>query len=428
MANSESDAVEELLLLHVSGQDRRGLLAELTGRLASGGVQVLDIGQAIVHEQLVLSILARFVGSAANNALLLRRLSTLAEERGVSLRYSTVGSDDYEHWVRGQGQDRYILTLLSAGVDAGNLAAVSEVISRHGLNVYAVSRLSNRVALVDVENSKRSSLEMTLRGRIADEDALKRDLLAAASAYDFDCSIQLDSVYRRNRRLVAFDMDSTLIRAEVIDELARRHGVYDAVAAITARAMAGELDFAASLRERVGLLRGLPASTLSEVAASVELSDGAERLLLALGHFGYRTAILSGGFQPIGEDLARRLGIDHVFANRLQIRDGVLTGELDGEIIDAEAKARKLIELCAAQGISVGQAIALGDGANDLPMLATAGLGIAFHAKPLVKESADHSISRFGLDSVLYLLGFSDAEIEFVTNAEARRQSEVVKS
>ena len=391
-------------------------MAELTAELSKVEAQVLDIGQAIVHNQLVLSLLVRIGGAAesatADSQAVLQRIKQLAERRGVRFESQPVAESDYHRWVEQQGQPRYILTLLAPGVTAAQLAAISQVTSQHRLNIHSVDRLSNRVPLRSLDSQQRASVAMTLRGTLGDERALKSDLLAAAGALDFDASIQLDTVYRRNRRLVAFDMDSTLINAEVIDELARLHGVYDEVAAITARAMAGELDFKQSFRARVRLLAGMDESALQQVADRVELTQGAQKLVSALQHFGYKTAVLSGGFQFVGDRLQERLGLDYVYANTLECVDGRATGNVSGDIVDATAKARILAELCAREGISPEQAIAIGDGANDLPMLAAAGLGIAFHAKPVVRDSAGHAISRFGLDSVLYLLGFSDAELE----------------
>lgn len=415
-----TDYKAPVVLLNISGEDRLGLMSELSAELAKAGVQVLDIGQAIVHSQLVLGLLVRFPEGA--DTAVLEALGVLAKRRDVGFEHRHVGSEDYDAWVGQQGQPRYILTLLSPGLTAVQLAAVSAITSRHQLNILGIERLSNRVPLAaaqsaDADNPSvraRASVAMTLRGTLANEEALKMELLAAGGDLDFDCSIQLDSVYRRNRRLVAFDMDSTLIQVEVIDELARLHGVYEQVAAITRRAMAGELDFQESFRARVALLKGMPRDALLEVADSVPLSEGAERLIGALQHFGYKTALLSGGFQSVGDRLAKRLGIDYVHANSLEFANGVATGEVKGDIVDAAAKARILRELCAAESISTEQAIALGDGANDLPMLAAAGLGIAFHAKPVVRSSAGHAISQFGLDGVLYLLGFSDSEIENV--------------
>ena len=328
---------QRLVLLNISGQDRVGLLSELCQALAKVSTQVLDIGQAIVHNQLVLSLLVRLPADEEPRRSVVAEVEALARERGVSLRLTPVLEDAYQQWVEQQGQPRYILTLLTKALSAEQLAAVSSVTSRHGLNILNIERLSNRVPLAAVAapdaRGRRASVAMTLRGNIDNQTLLKTDLLAAGGNLDFDCSVQLDSVYRRNRRLVAFDMDSTLIQVEVIDELARMHGVYDQVAQITQRAMAGELDFQESFRERALLLKGMSRSALDEVADAVALTEGAETLINALKHFGYTIALLSGGFQFVGDRLKNRLGIDHVHANSLVFVDGVATGEVQGDIV-----------------------------------------------------------------------------------------------
>jgi phosphoserine phosphatase len=334
-----------------------------------------------------------------------------ADEIGFELRSTRVSRPEYEDWVHSQGKPRYIVTLMAAGISAEQMAAATRTIYNHGLNIEDIRRLSGRIPL-GADSQIRSSIEMSLRGELANPSALKADLLAVADELIFDFSVQQDSVYRRTRRLVAFDMDSTLIDAEVIDELAALHGCRDQVAAITERAMRGELNFQQSFRARARLLAGLPESALARVAEDVRLNDGAHRLIRTLKHFGYKTAILSGGFQYVGDRLQAQLGIDYVYANALEIVDGVMTGEVVGEIVDAARKAQLLAEISAAEGISRQQTIAIGDGANDLPMLSAAGMGVAYHAKPVVRESASHAISNFGLDSVLYLMGFSDRDIE----------------
>lgn len=383
----------------------------LTSTLAQYQVRVLDVGQAVIHDELNAGLLIQIIDSA-DTAGVMKDLQFKTRELGITVRFTPISEAEYHDWVASQGKPRYIVTLLADGFTAEQMAAVTGIVHAYGLNIDSIRRLSGRIPLTARPGSARTSIEMSLRGVLADPAALKADLLAAADRLAFDFSVQEDNVYRRNRRLVAFDMDSTLIDAEVIDELAKLHGVGAEVAAITERAMRGELKFRDSFRQRAALLKGLPESALRQVAESVELNEGADRLIAALKHFGYKTAIISGGFQYVGEHLQRRLGIDYVYANRLVIRDGVMTGEVDGPIIDADRKAELLLEIARREGISRQQTIALGDGANDLPMLSAAGLGIAYHAKPVVKESADHAISNFGLDSVLYLLGFSDRDIE----------------
>ena len=415
--------ISEIVLVTVSGQNKPALMSMLTSTLARYQVRVLDVGQAVIHDELSLGMLIQS-SSPAVSAAVQAELSSQSRLLGVIVRFAPVTAAEYDAWVAQQGRPRYIVTMLARGVAAEQLSAVAGIVERYRLAIDGIRRLSGRLTLDNSDAAARACIEISLRGELVDARGLKADLLSAAGRLAFDFSVQEDTVYRRNRRLVAFDMDSTLIKAEVIDELARVHGVGDEVAAITERAMRGEIDFKESFRRRVGLLKGLPERAFAEVAAAVPLADGAQRLIAALKHFGYRTAIISGGFTYVGDRLKRELGIDYVYANALEIRDGSVTGEVVGDIIDAERKANLLRALCLKESIAMAQSIAIGDGANDLPMLAAAGLGVAFHAKPIVKESASHAISNFGLDSVLYLMGFTDRDIE---QAAANDQSSAAK-
>lgn len=401
--------MSEVVLLTISGRDRPGLTASLMAILAEYDVGILDIGQAVIHETLSLGLLIRMPEQAVRSPVLKDVLFHL-HDLGMQVRFAPIDDDAYSDWADGAGLPRYLFTLLGRRVTAAQIGQVASVISANGLNIQEISRLSGREPLHRQDGAQRACIELTARGEPHDADAMKERFLDIAQALDVDIAFQRDDVFRRYRRLVAFDMDSTLIQQEVIDELARHAGVGDEVAAITEAAMRGELDFRDSLRRRVGLLAGLPVEVLERVAADLRLTEGAERLLATLKAFGFRTAILSGGFDYFGERLQRQLGVDHVHANRLAIRDGRLTGELIGPIVDGQRKADLLRQLADDAGLSLAQTIAVGDGANDLPMLRSAGLGIAFRAKPLVRRSASQALSTVGLDGVLYLMGIRDAD------------------
>ena len=399
----------EIILLRVSGEDKPGLTAVVTAELAKYKTDILDIGQSVIHDTLSLGILVQ-VPAGDQSTPFLKDLLFAAHKLGVNLAFTPVEAASYESWVDGQGKDRRIVTLLARRLNAEHIAAVTGVIAANGLNIDVITRLSGRASLDPAHCPRMACVEFSVRGTPKDLTALKREFLTISGTLGVDIAIQEDNAFRRNRRLVAFDMDSTLIAAEVIDELAKEAGVGREVAAITASAMRGEIDFKESLRRRLRQLRGLPASTLANVADRIPLNEGAERLITNLKRFGYTIAIISGGFTYFGYRLKERLGIDYVFANELEIADGKLTGEVVGDIVDAAKKAEILRMIAAKEHLSLAQVVAVGDGANDLPMLGIAGLGIAYHAKPVVKQGAGQAISTLGLDSILYLVGVRDRD------------------
>jgi len=402
--------MKEIILVTVSGQDRPGLTAQLTAILAKYDVTVLDIGQSVIHDTLSLGMMVDIPPDAAGCPVF-KELLFKGHELHLNIRFTPVSEEEYEQWVAAQGRPRHIVTLLGHQISSRHLARVSEVVAAQGCNIDQITRLSGRQTLRRPEEKRAASVQLSLSGEVKDIAAMHAEFLQISQEMDLDVAVQEDNLYRRSRRLVCFDMDSTLIQAEVIDELARVAGVGDQVAAITESAMRGEIDFSESFRRRMALLEGLEESVLQGIAENLPITDGAARLIKHLRHLGYKVAILSGGFTYFANHLKEKLGIDYVYANQLDFENGRLTGKVKGDIIDGQMKAKLLRQLAEQEGISLEQVIAVGDGANDLPMLSIAGLGIAFHAKPIVKEQARHSIATLGLDGIFYLLGMRDREI-----------------
>jgi phosphoserine phosphatase len=403
--------VSQIFLLNISGPDRRGLSAELSSVFEEQDVRILDIGQSVIHDQVSLGMMVQ-LPEGIEPTLILNELKETSKMLGVHIHTSAITDESYSSWVNDQGLDRYTLTLLTREVSAEEIARVTRVTAEQGLNINEITRLSGRINIdEDITNDTKSCVEFSLKGTPNDPEKMRENFLRIASELDIDIAIQRDDAYRRTRRLVCFDMDSTLIEAEVIDELAKVAGVGDQVAAITERAMQGEIGFDESFKQRMALLEGLDESVLREIAINLPIMEGAERLIKNLKNYGFKTAILSGGFNYFGKYLQDKFDIDYVHANHLERKDGRLTGKVVEPIINGEMKAQLLRQIAKQEGIKPEQTIAVGDGANDLPMLSAAGLGIAFRAKPLVRENAKQALSTHGLDSILYLLGFKDSDI-----------------
>ena len=402
---------EEQILVGIAGQDRPGVTASVTEILAKYDAQILDIGQADIHSTLSLGILFRI--SEKMSGQVMKELLFKATELNINIDFKPVGDEEYEGWVEQQGKNRYILTVIGRSLSAKQIAAAARVIRDQGLNIDSIIRLTGRQSVMHPEKNGRACIEFSLRGTPKDLADMQSKLMHLSADMAFDFSLQKDNMYRRMRRLICFDMDSTLIQTECIDELAERAGVGDKVREITERAMRGEIDFRESFKERVALLKGLDVSVMKDIAEKLPITEGVERLMAVLKRYGYKIAILSGGFTYFGEYLQRKFGIDYMYANELEVDDnGKLTGKYLGDIVDGKRKAELLKLIAQVEKVNLAQTIAVGDGANDLPMISEAGLGIAFHAKPRVVANAKQSINTIGLDGVLYFLCFKDSYID----------------
>lgn len=400
----------EIILLNISGDDKPGVTSSLTGILAHYGAFILDIGQADIHNNLSLGILYKI--ESAKSGEIMKELLMKSYELHIGIKFTPISEERYETWVGMQGKNRHIITLLGRQLTAAQIAEVTSLVAAQGLNIDMIQRLTGRIPLDEDARSSKSCVELSVRGNPLDKAEMQRRFMEMSERLEFDIAFQQDDMYRRNRRLICFDMDSTLIETEVIDELADRAGVGEQVRAITESAMRGEIEFNESFRKRVALLKGLDESVMKEIAENLPITEGLDRLIKVLKRVGIKIAVLSGGFTYFGNYLKERFNLDYVYANELEIVDGKLTGRHLGEIVDGKRKAELLRLIAQVEKVDIAQTIAVGDGANDLPMLSVAGLGIAFHAKPKVKENAKQSLSTIGIDGILYMLGFKDSYLD----------------
>ena len=401
---------DEIILININGADRPGVTAALTEILAKNNAVILDIGQADIHNHLSLGIL--FQSTEGNSGDILKELLFKSYELDVNIRFNPITEQEYSKWVGMQGKNRYIITILSRKLTAKQIAGVSRIVAEQDMNIDDIKRLTGRIPLDENARTPKASVEFSVRGTPKNKECMKAEFMKLSTELEMDISFQEDSMYRRMRRLICFDMDSTLIETEVIDELAIRAGVGDQVKAITEAAMRGEIDFCESFRQRCALLKGLDVSVMQEIAENLPITEGVDRLMRILKKVGFKIAILSGGFTYFGNFLKQKYNIDYVYANELEIENGKLTGNHVGDIVDGKRKAELLRLIAQVENVDIRQTVAVGDGANDLPMISIAGLGIAFHAKPKVKATAKQSISTIGLDGILYFLGYKDSYLD----------------
>ena len=401
---------DEIILININGTDRPGVTAALTEILSKNNAVILDIGQADIHNNLSLGIL--FQSSEGNSGDILKELLFKSYELDVNIRFNPITEEAYNQWVSMQGKNRYIITILGRKLTARQIAGVTRIVADQDMNIDDIKRLTGRIPLDENARTPKASVEFSVRGTPRDKEQMKADLMKLSAEQEMDISFQEESMYRRMRRLICFDMDSTLIETEVIDELAIRAGVGDQVKAITEAAMRGEIDFCESFRQRCALLKGLDVSVMQEIAENLPITEGVDRLMRILKKVGFKIAILSGGFTYFGNYLKQKYNIDYVYANELEVENGKLTGRHVGDIVDGKRKAELLRLIAQVENVDIRQTVAVGDGANDLPMISIAGLGIAFHAKPKVKATAKQSISTIGLDGILYFLGYKDSYLD----------------
>lgn len=400
----------EIILVNITGKDRRRLTSIFTGIIGNADANILDIGQSVIHDQISLGVLIE-IPEHVKSTSIFKDLLFEGHKYELKVSFTPVGLDEYEAWITEQDKQRRILILMGKELLSKQISQVCGVMSDHDINIDTITRLSERVSLKEKNPNHITAIQIFVSGTPKSALKMREDIMNISKAASIDVSFQIDDIYRKNRKLVAFDMDSTLIQTEVIDELAKIAGKEKEVSEITKLAMEGKMDFDESFRQRVALLKGITLEEIKEMPARLPLSEGAERVTKILKRLGYKIAIISGGFTCVGDYLKEKLDLDYAYANELDIKDGIVTGKIRGEIVNGEKKAAILRELAKKENLSLAQTIAVGDGANDLPMISIAGLGVAFEAKPSVKERADSALSKVGLDGLLYLLGIHEREL-----------------
>lgn len=390
---------DDFIVITVNGPDAPGIVSSITSILSENAVKIIDIEQIVIRKLILLSMMLDLRESKGGQISLLKDLLLEAKRLNVELDFKIASYDEHlEH----DNNFMYAVTCLGEEITAQVVAQISNAIYSENVNIERITQLSQ---------GELSCIEMIVEtDKTINVQDMTRKLLSISSDFGVDIAVQKENIFRRSKRLVVMDMDSTLIQVEVIDELAKSAGHGEEVSGITSRAMNGELSFNESLNKRVELLRGLDENILDEIYHNIPFTPGAKKLVKILKKLGYKTAVISGGFTFFTDRLKNELGLDYAFANELEIKEGKLTGKVLGEIINGEFKAKILEDIANQEDITLDQVVAIGDGANDLLMLDKAGLGIAFNAHKTVREKADYNISQKNLDSIIYLLGISEKE------------------